>query len=141
MSASNITCLLQYVQNETQKHVIRVFPSAECDETLHIIDGLYSKCITIPFISDVLDWCCCDGCKFWHAHEGFILMPNKQTRRKIQQKGLCKGSMNTTYLLGSFVEIISVFNQNIDTSKHIKRKTKSHTIKAMKEDNWSCISF
>ena len=59
--------------------MIDVFPSAEGDETPHIVDGTYSKCITIPFISDALDWCFGDGCKFSHAHEGFLLMPNKQT--------------------------------------------------------------
>ena len=81
----------------------------------------------IPFISDALDWCCGHGYKFSYAHEGFMLMHNKQTKRKIQQKGLCKGSMNTTYLLGSFVEIISVFKQNIDTSKQRKRKKVTQT--------------
>ena len=54
----------------------------------------------MAFISDALDWCCGDGCKFSHAHEGFMLIPNTQTKRKIQQKG---------YLLGSFVEMLSVF--------------------------------
>ena len=81
---------LQHIHCQTQKHVIRVFPSAECDETLHIINRTYSKCITIPFISNALDWCCGDGCKFSDAHEGFRFMPNEQTKRKIQQKGLCK---------------------------------------------------
>ena len=61
--------VLQHIHSETQKHVIGVFPSAECDETLLIIDGTYSKCITIPFISDPLDSCCGDGCNFSHAHE------------------------------------------------------------------------
>ena len=112
-----------------------VFSSAECDETLHKINGTYSKCRTIPFISDALDWCCGDGCEVSHAHECFLLMPNKQTKRKIQQKGLCKGSINTTYLLGSIVKIISVFKQNIDTSKSRKKETKSHKIKAIKEDD------
>ena len=42
--------------------------------------------------------------------------------------------MNTTYFLGSFVEIISVFKENIDASKHIKRKTKSHKINAIKDN-------
>ena len=54
--------ILQHIHNETQKHVIGVFPSAKCNETLHIIDGTYLKCIMIPFISDALDWCCSDGC-------------------------------------------------------------------------------
>ena len=45
--------VLQHIHSETQKHVIGVFPSAESDETLHIIDGTYSKCRTIPFISEL----------------------------------------------------------------------------------------
>ena len=64
-----------------------------------------------------------------------MFMPNKQTKRKIQQKDLSIWSMNITYLLGSFVENISVFMQNIDTSKHRKRETKTHKIKAIKEDD------
>ena len=47
--------VLRHIHSETQKHVIRVFPSAECDKTLYIIDGTYSKYIMIPFISDALD--------------------------------------------------------------------------------------
>ena len=47
--------VLQHIHSETQKHVIGVFPSAECDDTLYKIDETYSKCITIPFISDALD--------------------------------------------------------------------------------------
>ena len=127
--------VLQHIHSETQKHVIAVFPSAKCDETSHIIDGTYSKCITNPFISDALAWCCVYGCKFSHDPEGFMLMPNKETRRKIQQKGLFKLSMNTTYLLGTFVDIISVSKQNIDVSKQRKRETISHKIKAIKEDD------
>ena len=63
-----------------------VFPSVEWDETLHIIDGTSSKCITIPFISDALDWCYGDGCIFSNAHEDFMLMLNKQTKRKKKTK-------------------------------------------------------
>ena len=88
-----------HIQSETQKYVIGVFPSVEGDVTSHVIDGTYSKCVTIPFISDALDWCCVYGFKFLHAHEGFLLMPNKQAKRKIQQIGLCKGNLDTTYLL------------------------------------------
>ena len=62
--------VVQHIHSETQKNVIGVFSSTECDETLHIIDGTYSKCITIPFISGAFDWCCDDGSKFLHAHEG-----------------------------------------------------------------------
>ena len=68
----------------------------------------YPKCITIPLITKTLGWCCGDGCEFSHAHEGFMLMPNNK-QKKIQQNGLCKGRINTTYPLGSFVEIIMVF--------------------------------
>ena len=46
-----------------------------------------------------LDEFCDDGCKFYHVDEGFMLMPNEQIKGKVQQKGLCKASMNTTYLL------------------------------------------
>ena len=89
---------------------------------MHVAEGTYLKCITVPFSSDALDWCCVDGCKFLHAHDGFMLMPNEQTKRKLQQKSLCIECMNTTYLLVSFNAIIFVFKQNIDTSKHSKRK-------------------
>ena len=109
--------VLQHIQSETQKHVTGAFPSAESDETLYVIVGTYSKCLTIPFISDALDWHCGDGCKFSHAHESFMLMPNKQSRRKMNKK--------------------VVFKQNIDTSKHRKRKTN----KEMKEDNTSSKSL
>ena len=68
--------------------------------------SLPMACYYPRFISDALDWCCGDGCEFSHAHEGFMVMPNKQTRRKTQQKDSCRGSMN---ILGSFIEIISVF--------------------------------
>ena len=68
--------VLTHIQSETQKHVIGVFLSVEGDEVSHVTDGTYSKCITIPSISDALDWCCGDGCKFSHAHEDFLLMPN-----------------------------------------------------------------
>ena len=94
--------VLQHIHSEKQKHVIGVFPSADYDEISHIINGTYSKCIIIPFILNALDWCCGDGYKLSHAHECFMLMTNVQTKRKIQQRGLCKGSMNTAYLLGSF---------------------------------------
>ena len=65
--------LVTHTQSETQKHVFGVFPNVEGDETSHIVDGTYSKCIAIPFISDALDWYCGDGSKFSHAHEGFML--------------------------------------------------------------------
>ena len=83
---------LRHINSETQKHVIGVFPCAKRDETSHIIDGTYSKCIMIPLVSDALDWCCGDGFNVSHAHEGFVLMPNKQTKRKIQKKVCAKGA-------------------------------------------------
>ena len=73
--------VLTQIHSETQKHLIGVFPSAKGDETSHIVDGMYSKCIIFPFISNALDWNCGDGCKFSYAHEDFMLMPNKQTKR------------------------------------------------------------
>ena len=109
-----------HMQSETQKYVIGVFPSVEGDETTHIFDGMYSKYMTMSFILEALDWCCGDGCKFSHAHEGFMLMPNEQTKRKIQQKGLCKWSMNTRCLVGSFVEIVSIFKHNLVTSEELR---------------------
>ena len=126
---------LRNIHSETQKHVIGVFPCVEGDETSHIVDGTYTKCTAIPFISDALDWCFGNGCKFSHAHKGFLLLPNKRTKRKIQQKGLCKGSMNATYLLGSSVEVLSIFKQNIVQSRQRKRETKSHKVKAINEDD------
>ena len=62
--------VLQHIKSETQKSI----PSAECDE----IDETYTKFIAIPFISDALDWCCGDGCKFSHAHEGLMLILNNK---------------------------------------------------------------
>ena len=79
-----------HIQSETQKHVIGVFPSVEGDETSHIVDGTYSKCITIPFISDALNWCCGDGWKFLHAHEGFLSMPINQQKEKFSRKVCAK---------------------------------------------------
>ena len=102
---------MRYLLGETQKNVKGVFLSIEGDENSHVGNGTYSKCITTPFTSDTLDWCCGDGYKFLHAHEGFLLKSNIQTKRKIQQKGLCKGNINTTFLLGSLVEILSIFVQ------------------------------
>ena len=67
-----------------------------------MIDGTYSKCITIPIISDALDWFCGDECKFYHAHEGYLLMPNKQTRKKVQQESLFKGKFDTYICLEAF---------------------------------------
>ena len=112
---------MRHIHGKTQKHVIGVFPSAECDELFDIIDRTFTKCITIPFISDALDWCCGDGCKFSHACEDFLLMCNKQIKQKLQQKSLCKENLNITCLLGNFVEIILIFEQNIVTSKQEKR--------------------
>ena len=90
---------------------MRVFPSVECDETSHIIAGTYSKCIMIPFISDDFDLmrvlCSCPMNK----------------KKKIEQKGLCKGTMNTMYLFGSVVEILLVLQQKYCTIK-TKKETK-----------------
>ena len=88
ISASNVTCLETYL---AQKHIIGIFPSAECDEISHITDGTYSKCILVQFISDALDWCYGDVYKFSHAHKGFMLMPNKQAKRKFNKKVCAKG--------------------------------------------------
>ena len=79
-----------HIQSDTQKHVIGLFSIVKGDETSHIIDGINSKYITMPFTSDALYWCCDDGYKCTHTHEGFLLMPNKEAKRKIWQKGLCK---------------------------------------------------
>ena len=86
---------LTHIQSETQKHVIGVFPGVRGDKTSHIVNGIYSKCITIPFISDTLDWCRGDGGEFSHAHEGFLLMPNK--KRKIQQN-VCAKETSTPHI-------------------------------------------
>ena len=66
------------IQSETQKHVIGVFKSVEGNETSHIIDGEYSKYITIIFISDALDWCCGEGWTVSTTDEGFLLMSTKK---------------------------------------------------------------
>ena len=78
---------------------------------------------------------CGNSCKFSHTHEHFLLMPKKQTKRKTQQKSLCKGNLNTIYLIGIFVEILSIFKQNVVQSNQRKRETKSHKIKTIKEDD------
>ena len=82
--------VLTHIQSETQKHVVGVFPSDEGDETSYIVNGTYSKCITLPFILYASDWCCGDGCKFSHAHEDFLLLLNIDTVKEIQLKGLYK---------------------------------------------------
>ena len=89
--------VLTHIQSDTQKHVIGVFPSVQGVEATHIVDGTYSKCITIPFILDALDFCCGDGCKFSHAHEGFLLMPNKKTKRKFNRK-VCSEETSTPHI-------------------------------------------
>ena len=76
-------------RGETQKHVIGVFPSVEGDATYHIVNGIYSKCIIIPFISEALDWCCDDGNRFSNAHEDFLFMLKK---RKYQYSDSWKNS-------------------------------------------------
>ena len=90
----SIFLLLRHIQSETQSYVIEVFPRVEGDETFHIVDGTYSKCIAISIISDALDWCCGDSSKFSHAHEGFMFMHNKQAKQKTQQKVLFEGNPN-----------------------------------------------
>ena len=45
--------VLTHNQSETKKHVIGVFLSVEGNETSHLVNGMYSKCITNPFISDI----------------------------------------------------------------------------------------
>ena len=64
-----ILLILCNIHSESQKHIIRVFPSDEGDENSHIVDGTCSKYITVPFISGGLNWLCSSCCKFLHAHE------------------------------------------------------------------------
>ena len=47
--------VLRHHHSKTQKHVVGVSPSAEGYYIFYIVDGKYSKCITISFISDALD--------------------------------------------------------------------------------------
>ena len=74
--------MLNDMKSETHKHVIGVFPSVKGDDFSYCWWNIL-KFIIFPFISETLGWCCGDGCKFLHAHEGFLLLPNVCTRRKI----------------------------------------------------------
>ena len=79
-----ILLILSDIQRETKKHVKGVFPSVKGDGTSHIIDGTYLKCITSPFISEGLDWCCGDVCMFLTANECFLFVLNVYTKKKTQ---------------------------------------------------------
>ena len=91
MSASNVTCLATY-HSEIQKHVKGVFPSAECVETLHIIDGTYSKCITIPFISDALDWFVVTAVNSHMLMRVICSCPMNKQKEKFNKKVCAKGA-------------------------------------------------
>ena len=52
--------------------------------------------------------------------EGFLLMLNVSTRRKRQVKCLCKGNINTTYLVGKYPEIV------LSSNKMKKHQNKEH---------------
>ena len=67
-----------------------MFPSIECDGTSHIIDGKYSKCMTILFISEAMDWCCDKGCKFLTDDESFLLMPMSGQEEKSNKTACTK---------------------------------------------------
>ena len=68
----------------------------------------------IPFILDALDCCCGDGCKFSHAHGGFMLIPNKQ---KNSTKRVVQGEHEHHISPWKFNKIISVFKQNTEKGK------------------------
>ena len=93
--------ILTYIKSEAQKHAIGVFPSVEGDETAHVVDGTYSKYITIAFISDALDWYCGDGCKLSHAHDVFCSCTIKKQEEKYNRKVYVKKTSIPLYEIPS----------------------------------------
>ena len=79
-------------KTEPQRLVIGMFQSVNGDEVSHIINGMYSKFITILFYSEALDWCYSDGCEFSYVDDGLLLMLNVCKTSRIQI-GLCKGNL------------------------------------------------
>ena len=113
--------VLRQIQSETQKHVKGVLSCVQGDKTSCIVDGTYSKCMTIPFISDALDWCCGDGCKFSHVYDGFLIMPSKQTK-KFNRKVCAQETSTPHFSLKALLRFINfqariLYNQNKEKGK------------------------
>ena len=90
------------------------------------------KCITIPFISEALEWCCGEGCKFIKAGEGFLLMSNVYTRRKFNRK-VCEKETSTSYIC--LIKVLNLYqcSRKYGNIKTWKMKEKSYKIKVFKK--------
>ena len=120
MSAFDVTCLYSYSEWNPEACYRSIskcwrwwdFPYSWWNIFKMHNNSIYFRCFKL-----VLWW----WLEVFTCSWGFSVHAHKSTKRKIQQKGLCKVNFNVTYLLGSFVEIISIFKEDIVTSKQRKR--------------------